>query len=296
MFYNGNAKLEPGAVVCRVAPSFVRFGTFQLPVSRGAGEVGLVKMAADWVIKYHYPELAGQPEPYLALLREVTHRTARLAAAWQALGFVHGVLNTDNMSILGLTIDYGPFGFLDKFDPDWTPNITDASGRRYSYRNQPEAVQFNLVMLGNALLAADLLPRQGAEEVLVEYSKVLSESYNSRMAAKLGLREYDRPIAHELLRLMYDDDADFTNTFRALCGVGSAEAAQRLACPKFIPRQHLLQWAIEAAERGEYGELEALLEVLERPYDEQPEAPAKYSSLPPEDMVRPGVCMLSCSS
>ncbi|GIL48322.1 hypothetical protein Vafri_4601 [Volvox africanus] len=365
MFYNGNARWEPGAVVCRVAPSFVRFGSFQLPVSRGAGEVGLVKLAADWVVKYHYPELAASPQPYLALLREVVHRTGRLVADWQALGFVHGVLNTDNMSILGLTIDYGPFGFLDKFDPDWTPNLTDASGRRYSYRNQPEAVQFNLIMLANALLAADLVSREGAEETLGEYSKVLSETYNARMAAKLGLKEYDRALSHELMRLMYDDDADFTNTFRALCSVSSVEeeeeqqfqpdtsesvsrsgsgsvgltaalsaslnggqplsserlaawrqwlqayraklraegvpdsqrqAAQRAVCPKFIPRQHLLQWAIEAAEKGDYSELEALLEVLERPYDEQPDAPAKYSSPPPEEMVRPGVCMLSCSS
>ncbi|GIL74668.1 hypothetical protein Vretifemale_4594 [Volvox reticuliferus] len=366
MFYNGNARWEPGAVVCRVAPSFVRFGSFQLPVTRGAGEVGLVKLAADWLMKYHYPELAASPQPYLALLREVIHRTGRLVADWQALGFVHGVLNTDNMSILGLTIDYGPFGFLDKFDPDWTPNLTDASGRRYSYRNQPEAVQFNLIMLGNALLAADLVTREGAEEALGEYSKVLSNLYNARMAAKLGLHEYDMALSHELMRLMYDDDADFTNTFRALCSVSSLDeegeqqqqqpgssgsesrpgsgspglpaalsaslnggqplrpervaawrqwlqayraslradgvpdaqrqAAQRAVCPKFIPRQHLLQWAIEAAEKGDYSELEALMEVLERPYDEQPDAPAKYSSLPPEEMVRPGICMLSCSS
>ncbi|KAG2451971.1 hypothetical protein HYH02_003744 [Chlamydomonas schloesseri] len=345
MFYNGNAKLEQGAVVCRVAPSFVRFGTFQLPVSRGAGEVGLVQMAADWVVKYHMPHLAAEPNPYLGLLREACSRTGRLVAQWQALGFVHGVLNTDNMSILGLTIDYGPYGFLDVFDPDWTPNLTDASGRRYSYRNQPEAGQFNVVMLGNALLAADLVGREEATAALMGYSEVLSDTYNALMAAKLGLKEYDRALAQELMKLMYTDDADFTNTFRALCDVGSAsadseeqqqqlllpprlaaalnrgqplseeraaawrqwlqayqarlradgtpdaqrQAAQRLACPKFIPRQHLLQWAIEAAE--------ALMEVLERPYDEQPEAPAKYSAPPPPDMEgRPGVCMLSCSS
>ncbi|PNW71311.1 hypothetical protein CHLRE_16g648900v5 [Chlamydomonas reinhardtii] len=359
MFYNGNAKMEQGAVVCRVAPSFVRFGTFQLPVSRGAGEVGLVKMAADWVIKHHMPHLAAEPEPYLGLLREACARTGRLVAQWQALGFVHGVLNTDNMSILGLTIDYGPYGFLDVFDPDWTPNLTDASGRRYSYRNQPEAGQFNVVMLGNALLAADLLGREAATEALVGYSEVLSTTYNQLMAAKLGLKEYDRTLAQELMKMMYTDDADFTNTFRALCDIGSGggssseegggaaaegpqqlpgrlaaalnrgqplseeraaawrqwlqayqarlradgtpdaerQAAQRLACPKFIPRQHLLQWAIEAAEQGDYSELEALMEVLERPYDEQPEAPAKYSAPPPPDMEgRPGVCMLSCSS
>ncbi|KAG2441588.1 hypothetical protein HXX76_003209 [Chlamydomonas incerta] len=353
MFYNGNAKMEQGAVVCRVAPSFVRFGTFQLPVSRGAGEVGLVKMAADWIIKHHMPHLEAEPEPYLGLLREACRRTGRLVAQWQALGFVHGVLNTDNMSILGLTIDYGPYGFLDVFDPDWTPNLTDASGRRYSYRNQSEAGQFNVVMLGNALLAADLLSREAATEALLGYSEVLSDTYGQLMAAKLGLKEYDRTLAQELMKMMYTDDADFTNTFRALCDVGSSEeggsegpagqqlpgrlaaalnrgqplseeraaawqqwlqayrarlradgtpdaqrqAAQRAACPKFIPRQHLLQWAIEAAEQGDYSELEALMQVLERPYDEQPEAPAKYSAPPPPEMEgRPGVCMLSCSS
>ncbi|KAG2499596.1 hypothetical protein HYH03_002537 [Edaphochlamys debaryana] len=354
MFYNGNAKLEPGAVVCRVAPSFVRFGTFQLPVSRGAGEVPLSKMAADWVLKYHYPQFLSEADPYLAMLREVTQRTARLVAAWQSLGFVHGVLNTDNMSILGLTIDYGPFGWLDKFDPDWTPNLTDASGRRYSFRNQPEAVQFNLVMLANAFLAADLVPREGAEKVLYEYSELLSDTYQARIAAKLGLTSYDAALAEPFMRLLYDSAADWTNAWRALADVRSADgaeaeaaggvpgmppslaaalndgeqmseegvaewsqwlqayrarlradgrpdperqAAQRLASPKFVPRQHLLQYAITAAEAGDFAELEALLEVLERPYDDQPEADPKYSSPPPPDMAgKPGVCMLSCSS
>ncbi|GFR46340.1 hypothetical protein Agub_g7911, partial [Astrephomene gubernaculifera] len=380
MFYNGDVRWERGAVVTRVAPCFVRFGSFQLPVSRGAGEVGLVRMLADWVVKYHYPHLQGTPAPYLPLLREVTHRTAHLVAGWQALGFVHGVLNTDNMSILGLTIDYGPFGFLGAFDPDWTPNLTDVEGRRYSYRNQPEAVQFNLVMFGSALCRAGLVGQEEAEGVLREYSEVLTTAYNARMAAKLGLLEYDRALCTELLKLMYEDDADFTNTFRALCEVESAtttspasssssssptatsssssdsptttttsttstsnvnsststtpphglpaalaaalggggprseeraaawrqwlgayraklrsegqpdaprQASQRCSCPRFIPRQHLLQWAIEAAEGGEWGELRELMRVLERPYDEQPEAPSKYSQPPPREMVRP---------
>lgn len=158
MFYNGDVKDEPGAVVCRVSPSFVRFGTFQLPVSRGEKEAHLVQKVADYVIRHHYAELDGDSGKYLRLLREVVARTARLIAQWQLKGFVHGalaarrggpvycvvvraaqvslralragVLNTDNMSILGVTIDFGPYGFLDKFDPTWTPNLTDFQGRR----------------------------------------------------------------------------------------------------------------------------------------------------------------------
>lgn len=221
MFYNGDVKLEPGAVVCRVAPSFVRFGTFQLPVSRGGVEEGLVAVTADYIIRHHYPEIeaehTGSPFKYLALLREVSLRTARLAAAWQAVGFVHGVLNTDNMSILGLTIDYGPFGFLDKFDPYWTPNLTDLqSGRRYCYRNQPEVCQWNLAQLGSSLLAAGLVGKEEAEGVMREYADELMSHYNARMAAKMGLPDYDKTLALELLKLMYDCEADFTNTFRAL--------------------------------------------------------------------------------
>lgn len=352
MFYNGDVKFEPGAVVCRVAPSFVRFGTFQLPVSRGPEEMGLVKQAGDYVIRHHYPEIEEQHKggggKYVAWLREVSLRTARLAAAWQCVGFVHGVLNTDNMSILGVTIDYGPFGFLDKFDPYWSPNLTDIqSGRRYCYRNQPEVCQWNCMQLANSLLAADLVGKEEAEGVLKEFAEVLLSEYNSRMAAKMGLQEYDKALAMELLKLMYDTDADFTNTFRALASIPAADdasggglppalaaaipeaqrtdeavsgwlawlgawraqlrqegvadearwAAMKRASPKFVPRQHLLQWAIEGAERGDTSELESLLSVLSRPYDDQPEADPKYSSAPPEDMQdKPGVCMLSCSS
>ena len=154
MFYSGDARFEPGAVVCRVAPSFVRFGTFELPVSRGPEEAHLVRTLLDYLIRHHFPELlaaragaaaGGSPESspegspdqelYAAWLSEVCARTGRLVAAWQGVGFVHGVGNTDNFSALGLTIDYGPFGFMDRFDPLFSPNLTDIqSGRRYCYR------------------------------------------------------------------------------------------------------------------------------------------------------------------
>jgi uncharacterized protein YdiU (UPF0061 family) len=127
MFYNGRAKMEPGAIVCRVARSFVRFGTFQLPASRG--EDALVGTLTEYVIKHHYPHLVGTPDARAAFFKEVAERTARMLAAWQALGFVHGVQNTDNYSILGDTIDYGPYGFMELYDPMFTPNTTDSDVR-----------------------------------------------------------------------------------------------------------------------------------------------------------------------
>ncbi|MEW5306788.1 MAG: hypothetical protein WDW36_009226 [Sanguina aurantia] len=347
MFYSGDVKLEPGAVVARVAPSFVRFGTFQLPVARGLADIGLVKVLADYLLEHHYTDAAGEPKPYLALLSEVVRRTALLVAQWQCIGFVHGVLNTDNMSVLGLTIDYGPYGFLDAFDPNFTPNLTDADRRRYSYRSQPEIVQWNLAQLANTLLAAELVTKVEAEDILGNYSLVLTDSYRARMARKLGLKSHDDELLNGFMRNMYEDDADFTNTFRALRSVPSREslggqelpsrllqaikstgslsperaaawaewvsfyqarlrsqdlsdsdriAFQDAANPKFIPRQHLLQYAIEDAERGDFGEVNRLMAILRKPYEEQPEADPKYCAPPPASMIRPGVCMLSCSS
>ncbi|GAX80282.1 hypothetical protein CEUSTIGMA_g7720.t1 [Chlamydomonas eustigma] len=355
LFYDGNAKFEPGAVVCRVAPSFVRFGTFQLPASRGGDDMKLVKMTADYVIKHHYGHLENESQKYVAFLKEVTVRTAKLVSWWQAVGFVHGVLNTDNMSILGLTVDYGPYGFMDKFDLMYTPNMTDFQGRRYAYRNQPEIGLWNCVMLANALYAADLLGQEEAQEAVDAYGQTLQTEYNGRMAAKLGLLSYDRDLVVELFKLMYEDEADFTNTFRALGSVTSTssdgtshkdqgvttsgltpqlrtavnkiltadreqawerwltqyrnklkaegrpdqerQAAQDAVNPKFVPRQHLLQYAVEGAEAGDPTEINQLMKVLRRPYDEQPGADPKYSALPPPEMAdKPGVCVLSCSS
>ena len=130
MFYDGNPEPEPGAIVCRVAPSFVRFGNFEILAANG--EITILKQLADYVIRLHYPELgAPSPETYAAWFEEICRRTGRLMADWMRVGFVHGVMNTDNMSILGLTIDYGPYGWLENYDPEWTPNTTDAQGRRY---------------------------------------------------------------------------------------------------------------------------------------------------------------------
>eukprot|EP00884_Botryococcus_braunii_P018806 jgi/Botrbrau1/5609/Bobra.97_2s0032.1 len=223
MFYNGNAKFEPGAVVCRVAPSFIRFGTFQLPVSRGEEQVGLVKQLADYVIRHHYTHLDGRKDKYAALLMEVSKRTGSLIAFWQNVGFVHGVLNTDNMSILGETIDYGPYGFLGPFDPSFTPNTTDLPRRRYCFRQQPEIGQWNLAQLANALLAAQLMTLDEAQAAVEAFLDTMLPEYEARGARKMGLKSYNKDLAVGLLTTMYEDRADFTNTYRALSSVSTSE-------------------------------------------------------------------------
>lgn len=339
MFYNGNVKMEPGAIVCRVSPSFIRFGTFQLPASRG--DKALVRNVADFTIANHYQHLEGDSKHYVKLLQEVVSRTADLVVKWQLVGFVHGVLNTDNMSILGLTIDYGPYGFLDTFDPVWTPNLTDANGRRYCYKAQLEVVQWNLAQLATALVLAELVDKDAAQEAVNAYGPMVMKLYEKGMARKLGLEEENDNVVNELLLLMYNSKADFTNTFRTLssvpvdgaaflpdtlkacCGKDlsseaveewqawlenwrSALRSQKLSeqerielqnsvNPVYVPRQHLLQYAINDAEAGDYAELHRLMAVLEHPYEEQV-GMEKYRLTPPAEMQRPGISMLSCSS
>eukprot|EP01025_Chloroclados_australasicus_P048654 TRINITY_DN551_c0_g1_i6.p3 TRINITY_DN551_c0_g1~~TRINITY_DN551_c0_g1_i6.p3 ORF type:complete len:578 (-),score=68.33 TRINITY_DN551_c0_g1_i6:211-1944(-) len=343
MFYNGDVKMEPGAVVCRVSPSFVRFGTFQLPATRESDQA-LIKQLADYVIKYHFSHLQQDDKKYSKFFAEVVESTAKLIAKWQCVGFVHGVLNTDNMSILGLTIDYGPYGFVDRFDPLFTPNLTDFQGRRYCFRNQPEIGQTNLVLFGRALVEGKLMEASEVSEALVKYTDVLEEDYKNGVARKLGLKEYDGDLVKTLMQNMYEDDADFTNTFRSLNSISSSVngngdplpaelraaiggqlkedrelawiswvnqyreklseegtdeqqriAIQNAANPVYIPRQHLLQLSIEAAEKGDFSELEQFMNVLKNPFAEQ-EGADKYRQPPTPDMIKPGITCLSCSS
>ena len=150
MFYDGNAAAEPGAIVCRVAPSFIRFGNFE--ILTWSDELDELKKLADYTITTHFPELgAPSSEVYAKWFEEICRRTAIMVAEWMRVGFVHGVMNTDNMSILGLTIDYGPYGWLEGYDLGWTPNTTDAEGRRYCFGRQPEIAQWNLLRLAGAL-------------------------------------------------------------------------------------------------------------------------------------------------
>jgi uncharacterized protein YdiU (UPF0061 family) len=225
MFYDGHPQEEPGAVVCRVAPSFVRFGNFEILAA--SGEHGVLAQLADYVIRHHYPAHfpeSGAPSPatYARWFEEICRRTAALAVDWMRVGFVHGVLNTDNMSILGLTIDYGPYGWLEGFDPGWTPNTTDAEGRRYCYGNQPQIAQWNLVRLANALypLVNDKAP---LEQGLARFAETYESGASRMMAEKLGLaaldREGDDRLLSDLFELLQQVETDMTLFFRLLAAV-----------------------------------------------------------------------------
>ncbi|KAH7293447.1 hypothetical protein KP509_28G026000 [Ceratopteris richardii] len=238
MFYDGNPKEEPGAVVCRVAQSFLRIGSFQIHAARTKEDLMIVQTLVDYVIHYHFPHLnriseadeansstSSGKNKYLEWLIEVAERTAVLIAKWQGVGFTHGVLNTDNMSVLGLTIDYGPFGFLDAFDPKYTPNTTDLPGRRYCFANQPDIGLWNLMQLATTLKEANLISEEESEIGLNRYGERFMEEYKQLMSRKLGLKEYNRDLINKLLSNMAFDKVDYTNCFRALGNVKSSSDA-----------------------------------------------------------------------
>ena len=209
MLYDGHPANEQGAVVCRVAPSFVRFGHFELPASRG--EIDLLRSLVEHTIRRH--------EAIVAWFQEVSNRTADLMVDWMRVGFVHGVMNTDNLSILGLTIDYGPYGWLEDFDPGWTPNTTDAGGKRYRYGNQPQIGHWNVSRLGGALhsLTQDAEPLQA---IVDSYSERFAQGWDRALADKLGLVDASvvrrREVAAELLDLLPLTETDMTIFFRTL--------------------------------------------------------------------------------
>jgi uncharacterized protein YdiU (UPF0061 family) len=218
MFYDGNPKPEPGAVVCRVAPSFTRFGNFQIFSARE--EIEVLKQLVDYTIRVDFPHLGDpSPEVYLEWFAEVCRTTADLIVHWMRVGFVHGVMNTDNMSILGLTIDYGPYGWLENYDPGWTPNTTDASSRRYCYGNQSQMAHWNLVQLANAIypLIGKIEPLQQALDV---YTQHFQEGWQAMMAQKLGLKTFeqgtDNELFAELLTILPLVETDMTIFFRRL--------------------------------------------------------------------------------
>ena len=232
MFYDGHPATEPGAVVTRVAASFVRFGNFEIFSSRGDLEV--LRRLADHVIRADYPELITEdgdprtvgalgPQTYAAFFAAVVERTAALMVHWMAVGFVHGVMNTDNLSILGLTIDYGPYGWLENFDPGWTPNTTDAGGKRYRYGQQPQVAHWNLVQLANALhpLIGEVEPLQQAID---RYPELYLSGWRAAFAAKLGLQSYDLDrgddaLEASLLQLLQAVETDMTIFYRRLSDV-----------------------------------------------------------------------------
>lgn len=344
--------IETSAVVTRVSPSFVRFGHFEHFYAND--NFAALQTLADHVIARFYPHLREADDPYLALLDEAVRSTAALMVEWQAVGFCHGVMNTDNMSILGLTIDYGPFGFMDGFNANHICNHSDSQGR-YAYSMQPQIGYWNLFCLAQALLplfgqkrieggdAADVAANDkargeravaDAQGVLERFKGYFGPALEARMRAKLGLEtehDSDDALANRLFEIMHANRADFTLTFRHLARVSkhgadndapvrdlfldraafdawASDYRARLALeprddaaratamnrvnPKFVLRNHLAQTAIERAAQKDFSEVERLLRVLSRPFDEQPEH-AAYAAEPPEWAQS---LELSCSS
>ncbi len=326
----------PGAVLTRVAASHLRVGTFQYFAVRG--DVEGLRMLADYAITRHDPDAARAKEPYRAMLEGVIARQARLIAQWMLLGFIHGVMNTDNTSISGETIDYGPCAFLEEYDPAKVYSSIDHDGR-YAYGNQPRVALWNLARLAESLLPI-LAQESGSEEAgLVAANEALS-AFEPRFEAahiaglrrKLGLvveREGDAALAENLLQCMAANRADFTLTFRRLCDAAAGlegdarvralfddpaaydgwaagwrrrleeefadgqarTAAMRRMNPAFIPRNHLLEAALDAANlRQDFQPFEDLLAVISRPYDERPELERYATPARPEERVLQTFC------
>jgi uncharacterized protein YdiU (UPF0061 family) len=346
MFYDGHPRSEPGAVVCRVAPSFLRFGTVELFAARG--DDAMLTQLVDFTIARDFPHLEGETaERRARWLAEVCERTARLIVHWMRVGFVHGVMNTDNMSLLGLTLDYGPYGWLDTFDPTWTPNRTDAAVGRYRYDQQPAVARWNLLRLAEAVrpLFASAEPLQ---EALERYQAVYAAEYESMLAAKFGLRASDaatQTLAHDGLALLAEAEGDYTLFFRALGEIADVpvddvalvarlgdmfydaakwdahrgaianwlrrwharvsaagesfeirRARMHAVNPRYVLRNYLAQEAIDAAEMGDASLVHTLLDVMRRPYDDQPEYARFTARCPDWALHRAGCSMLSCSS
>ena len=228
MFYDGNPEPEPGAIVCRVSPSFTRFGSFEIFASRGQTDV--LERLVNYTIANDFPAL-GKPgiDVYLEWFREICERTARLMVDWMRVGFVHGVMNTDNLSITGLTIDYGPYGWLENYDPDWTPNTTDAQGKRYRYGHQPQIAQWNLFKLANAVYPL-IKQAEPLQEILKHYAEFYNSAWQKMMASKLGLSEFsvenDEALVMDLLGNLTLVETDMTIFFRRLTQVKAGDQSQ----------------------------------------------------------------------
>ncbi len=221
MMYDGNTAYEKGAVVCRVAPSFIRFGNFQIFMSRG--DVDTLKELTDFTIRHYFPTIEkGTKAGYIEFFKQVAKRTLEMIIHWQRVGFVHGVMNTDNMSILGLTIDYGPYGWLEGYEPDWTPNTTDRQMRRYRFGHQPEVALWNLLQLANAIYQL-VEEEEPFQKILESYQKNFKVEYFNMMSQKLGLEKFngeaDANLSIALTKNLQMTETDMTIFFRNLANL-----------------------------------------------------------------------------
>ncbi len=220
MFYDGRPQAEPGAVVCRVAPSFLRLGSYEIFTARG--DIDTLKKLVDYTIETDFPHL-GAPgkDTYLDWFREICERTAVMVVDWMRVGFVHGVFNTDNTSVLGLTIDYGPYGWIDDYDPNWTPNTTDAVGRRYRFGAQPQIAQWNLLQMANAIYPL-IEDADALRDILNDYVTVYTDRWQQMRADKLGLSEFiaaDEELNQDLNKVMQIAETDMTLFYRHLADI-----------------------------------------------------------------------------
>ncbi len=319
-------EIETAAVVTRTAPSFIRFGHFEH--FSYADQHLQLKSLADFVIDNYYPACRDAVQPYAALLQAVSERTAHLMAAWQAVGFCHGVMNTDNMSILGLTIDYGPFQFLDAFDPDHICNHSDNQGR-YAYNRQPNMAYWNLFCLGQALLPL-MADQEQALAALESYKTVFPSALEATMRSKLGLPDVqadDKALIDSTFQLLASNRADYTIFWRRLGGFTAQSGhepvrdlfldresfdhwallySERIAHiepglradlmvknnPKFVLRNHLGEQAIQAAKQNDFSMIHTLLALLEAPFEEHP-GHESFADFPPDWAAS---IEISCSS
>ena len=305
----------PGAVLTRVAASHLRVGTFQVFAARG--QIADLKRLTDYAIARHYPDVLGP----MGLLTAVRDAQARLVAQWMSLGFIHGVMNTDNCAISGETIDYGPCAFMDAYHPNTVYSSIDQFGR-YAYANQPDIVVWNLAQLATALIQ-QMDDREAAVEeataIVHAMPDLIRADWLTRFRAKIGLataQEGDEALIGDLLARMAANQADFTNTFRALAGSSprdqftdpaafdawaegwqarlaaeaDPQAVMRAANPAFIPRNHRVEAMIEAAVQGDYAPFHRLNRVLSRPFDDQPEAEDLTHPPLPDEVVQATFC------
>lgn len=307
----------PGAILTRVAASHLRFGTFQYAAKWGTGEE--LRSLADYALKRHYPDVEEDENRYLSLLKEVIKRHAMLMAKWQMAGFIHGVMNTDNMTISGETIDYGPCAFMDAYDPETVFSSIDVQGR-YAYGNQPYIAGWNLARFAETLLPLlhddDEQAIKLAQDAISEFIELYRTNWLAGMRAKLGLfneEQQDEALIENLLSMMKEHRADYTNTFRALTfnnledhklfkteefaqwhelwqarlgrqdeDESSSKQLMKSSNPAVIPRNHRVEEALEAAgKQGDYSVMERLLGVLSNPYAHSPEQ-EEYCTLPEE--------------